>query len=216
MLLHYFVIISFIKTITCTTQIHQPITFDLLNISQSLRNGRSVWSPRMLALEWQKRYSFVKNSHFFHWRGVFSGERRTSKGMFKVNYLKPDVESEIFPLTRVPRGVWGHLYAHIRFWDSEETALYIPSFPDFCETCNRKSRRVRSPDRVTWLLPNVWTHTKPTIINRMFWILWYWMTLIVPTTSTYISDFLYRWPEIRSISWPLHYRSMEKYWNPSN
>ena len=28
MLLHSFVIIRFIKTMTCTTQIHQPITFD--------------------------------------------------------------------------------------------------------------------------------------------------------------------------------------------
>ena len=41
------------------------------------------------------------------------------------------------------------------------------------------------------------------------------MTLLAPTTC-YISDFSYRWPEVSSISWPLYYKSMEKYWNPSH
>ena len=48
----------------------------------------------------------------------------------------------------------------------------------------------------------------------MFSIFWYWMT----KTSTYnlhISDFLYRWPEVRPTSRPLHYKSIKKYWNPS-
>ena len=75
----------FIKTITGTTQIHQLITFNYLNISQSLINGWSVWPLRMLALERLKRYSFVENLHFFG-LGVFSGERFKSKGFFDTDY----------------------------------------------------------------------------------------------------------------------------------
>ena len=32
----------------------------------------------------------------------------------------------------------------------------------------------------------------------------------------YISDFLYRWPQVMSISWPPHYMSMVRKWSTSN
>ena len=44
-LLHSFVIISFIKTINRTTQLHQSITFDHFEHQPITENGRSVWRP---------------------------------------------------------------------------------------------------------------------------------------------------------------------------
>ena len=37
-----------------------------------------------------------------------------------------------------------------------------------------------------------------------------WCTKPRGTYNFYISDFVYRWPKVRSISWPSHYKSMGK------
>ena len=81
--------------------------------------------------------------------------------------------------------------------------------------CNTRSPKVRSPGQVKvkngFLILRLRSgHTrypigfKPSAFYK-----------IIDTYNLYISDFLYLWQEVRSISWPHHYKSMGKNSNRS-
>ena len=94
-LLHSFIIISFIKTINRTTQLHQPITFDYFgNISQSLK--------KWIKTRKRSKTIFAAEKANFFCKKVFSDERFRIKGVIlhelQYGYLcsKPHVEGEYF------------------------------------------------------------------------------------------------------------------------
>ena len=81
-LLHSFVIISFIKTINCTTQIHQLITFDYFEHQSITEKMRGACGDR----EKTMKTIFVAEKSNFIRKKVFSGERFRIKGLFYTSY----------------------------------------------------------------------------------------------------------------------------------
>ena len=78
----FFVIICFIKTINCTTQIHQPITFNYFEHQPiTEKNGRSVWRSRE-----NDKNDIRRGKIRFLCKKVFSGERFRIKGLFYSSY----------------------------------------------------------------------------------------------------------------------------------
>ena len=84
-----------------------------------------------------------------------------------------------------------------------------------CKNFNPRSPKVRSPGQVkvkngflTLRLRSGHTRYpigfKPSVFHKM-----------IDSYNLYISDFWYLWPEVRSISWPHHYKSMGKNSNRS-
>ena len=84
-----------------------------------------------------------------------------------------------------------------------------------CKNFNPRSPKVRSPGQVkvkngfltSRLRSGNTTYPigfKPSVFHKM-----------IDTYNLYISDFLYLWPEVRSSSWPHHYKSMGKNSNRS-
>ena len=84
-----------------------------------------------------------------------------------------------------------------------------------CQNFNPRSPKVRSPGQVKikngfpTLRPRS-GHTRYPIGSKRSAF-----HKIIDTYNLYISDFLYLWPEVRSISWPHHYKSMGKNSNSS-
>ena len=131
---------------------------------------------------------------------------------------------EILPidLTRaLLGGGGGRLNAPLRFFeDSEKTAArsaagFSPTlpphlFPNFCENLGPRPCEVRSPGQVKW--PN-YKITFPSrhgynVSGKVMKLLEY--DEVISAYKTYILDFWYRWPQVRSFLRPPHYKSMGK------
>ena len=93
--------------------------------------------------------------------------------------------------------------------------LLTIEFGTLCRNFSPRSPKVRSPGQVkvkngflTLRLRSGHTRYpigfKPSVFHKM-----------IDTYNLYISDFWYLWPEVRSISWPHHYKSMGKNSNRS-
>ena len=93
--------------------------------------------------------------------------------------------------------------------------LLTIEFDTLCKNFSPRSPKVRSPGQVkvkngflTLRLRSGHTRCpigfKPSVFHKM-----------IDTYNLCISDFWYLWPEVRSISWPHHYKSMGKNSNRS-
>ena len=88
--------------------------------------------------------------------------------------------------------------------------LFIHLFRTLNENFRPRSLKVRSPGHVKW------PHLRKTLNVRHSyteWLITLKLSAIDIRTSiyeTYISEFRYRWPKVRSILRPLHYKSKEK------
>ena len=141
----------------------------------------------------------------------------------------------IFDLSQIQISFWGHMrpltqHAHWRGGGkkcppsgfsqiAEKRRRAAPPFlqnllrielDTLCKNFNPRSLKVRSPGQVK--VKNGFLnlrlrsgHTrypigfKPSVFHK-----------ITDTYNLYVSDFWYLWPEVRSISWPHHYKSMGK------
>ena len=90
--------------------------------------------------------------------------------------------------------------------------LFIHLFRTLCEKFGPRSLKVRSPSHVKW------PHLRKSLNVRHSYTEWpisLKLSAINIRTSiyeTYISEFWYRWPKVRSILPPLHYKSMGEKW----
>ena len=80
-----------------------------------------------------------------------------------------------------------------------------------CRGHIRSGHQVESSDLTS---KKVYARATATVLNRIFSSFQNLIRPLVPTT--FISRiFIYPWPGVRSSSWPLHYKPMGEYWNPS-
>ena len=90
--------------------------------------------------------------------------------------------------------------------------LIIHLFRTCCENFRPRSRKVRSPDHVKW------PHLIQSLNVRQSYTDWpIALKLSAIDTSNsvdkmFTSELRYRWPKVRSILWPLHYKSMGENW----
>ena len=112
--------------------------------------------------------------------------------------------------------LWGVLRTPLRFFQIVAPPflahLITHLFRTYCENFRPRSRKVRSPDHVKW--PHL---TKSLNVRQRYtdWTNALKLSAIAINNSVYkmnISEFRYRWPKVRSILWPLHYKSMGEKW----
>ena len=90
--------------------------------------------------------------------------------------------------------------------------LFIHLFRTLCENFGPRSLKVRSPGHVKC------PHLRKTLNVRHSYTEWpitlklSAMDIRTSIYETYISEFWYRWPKVRSILRPLHYKSMGEKW----
>ena len=94
--------------------------------------------------------------------------------------------------------------------------LFVQPFYTLCYFFAFGSGQVRSPGQVKW------PHLRKTFKLRHGHssgdkdLKLSGFGILPSTYNLYISDFQYRWPKVRSISWPPHYESMGKNSSASN
>ena len=89
---------------------------------------------------------------------------------------------------------------------------FFALFLNFPENFRPRSPKIRSPGQVKWphLRKKNYNRVTATVVERKIWSFQDLVYYQVPTNCIPRISFLYRWPKVRSISLPPHYKSMGK------
>ena len=147
--------------------------------------------------------NFLDISSLWIWRKSYY-----CKSMFLSFNPRPDGVFErpppVFPLS----------LKYIPYHPSFFPYLITHPFHAFPETFVPRSSQVRSPGQVKWsyLQESLWCYS-----SYSFWAINMKLSGYHKTISsyeTYILDFWFGWPKVRSILWPSHYKAMGEKLNP--
>ena len=135
---------------------------------------------------------------------------------FQLSFKKKKQRKLTFVLVEVvlttPIGFSGMAVKRRRVAPPFFAYLFIHQFCTLPENSSPRSPQVRSPGQVKW------TYLKKYLgfcRDYSFWVINMKLSGVykgICTYKTHISEFWLQWPEVRSISWPHHYKARGKCW----